>query len=367
MKRLLAISMVLALVGSISQAASRTWKSSNGRFSVEAELLDFKDGKAQLKKSDGAVIEVPLVSLCDEDRLYVKSQFPGVEEEKLTPGAEYREWKSKNGKFSTLAEFLGYADGKVQLRKPDGSEISVDKKLLSEADQRWIAAELQRLGEEEKEEQNGRQVRPTRKSAAKSSEQEIAMKLMRLDPPKAKGRSKATRRSAYLFSLITPQQIYVQARPRRRRQGGRVPSRRQQGTQVQLRNADPRRRQIRLPRNTASPSIRPADKVAGLQPAVFRSQRQRRSDGRQADRRDHGERPGPAMSQSQFPRVDIVMEVDGKQIEYFVSAERHLPPVARRGLRHRDVLLGGGPGRVHHAREETHQAAAAGSQQQRAV
>ena len=63
MKRLLAVFLVLVLVGSISQAASRTWKSSNGRFSVEAELLDFKDGKAQLKKSDGTVIEVPLVSL----------------------------------------------------------------------------------------------------------------------------------------------------------------------------------------------------------------------------------------------------------------------------------------------------------------
>ena len=95
MKRLLAGFLILVLVGSIAHAASRIWKSSNGRFSVEAELLDFKDGKAQLQKKDGTVIEVPLVSLCEEDRRYVKSQFPGVEEEKLAPGAEYREWKTQ--------------------------------------------------------------------------------------------------------------------------------------------------------------------------------------------------------------------------------------------------------------------------------
>ena len=45
MKRLLTISVLLVLVASIAQAASRTWKSSNGRFSIKAELLDFKDGK----------------------------------------------------------------------------------------------------------------------------------------------------------------------------------------------------------------------------------------------------------------------------------------------------------------------------------
>ena len=146
MKRLLAVFLILVLLGSIADAASRVWKSSNGRFSVEADLLDFKDGKAQLRKSNGTVIEVPLVSLCEEDRRYVKSQFPGVEEEKLAPGTEYRDWKTKNGKFGTVAVFLGCEESKVQLRKPDGSEISVDKKLLSVDDQRWIADELQPLG-----------------------------------------------------------------------------------------------------------------------------------------------------------------------------------------------------------------------------
>jgi hypothetical protein len=62
-----------------------------------------------------------------------------------------REWKNKSGKFSVLAEFQGLVDGHVQLRKPDGSDISVDKKLLSTDDQRWVAAELRRRREEEEE------------------------------------------------------------------------------------------------------------------------------------------------------------------------------------------------------------------------
>jgi hypothetical protein len=208
MKRFVSIFVILALVGSAAVAASRTWKSSNGRFSVDAELLDFKDGKAQLKKSDGKVIEVPLVSLSEEDKRFVKSQFPGVEEEKIAPGAEYREWKSKNGKFTVMAEYQGLADGKVQLRKADGSELAVDKKLLSEDDQRWLASELERSREDDKEGKatdNG----ADEDVAGQIDEQEIAMKLVRLEIPKPKARGKSTTPTSYLFNMIAPQQIYV--------------------------------------------------------------------------------------------------------------------------------------------------------------
>ena len=60
MKRLLVLLLAVAFFGPVALAASRTWKSADGRFSTEAELLGVKDGKAQLKKTDGKVIEVPL-------------------------------------------------------------------------------------------------------------------------------------------------------------------------------------------------------------------------------------------------------------------------------------------------------------------
>ena len=149
MKRSVAALVVVALLWSVAGAATRTWTSRNGKFTTEAELLDFKDGNAQLKMADGEVIEVPLAALSEKDRQYVKGQFPGVEEGHFRPGAEYREWKSKDGQFTTLAEFLGYADGKVHLRKMDGEEVFAPAGELSSTDRRWLIRELRRLREEQ--------------------------------------------------------------------------------------------------------------------------------------------------------------------------------------------------------------------------
>lgn len=176
-------------------------------------MIDFDDGQAQLKKVDGSVIEVPLLSLCADDRKYVKEQFPGVEEENFRPGAEYREWKSKAGKFSILAEFIGYSEDVVQLRKADGSEISVEKKLLHASDQLWIAGELRRLREEEGE--NSDEPKSAQKPAAHEvtgqiAAQEISMKLVRVDQPTRKSRGKGGVPAEYILRLTAPQQFYLQ-------------------------------------------------------------------------------------------------------------------------------------------------------------
>jgi hypothetical protein len=317
MKRLLAVFLILVLLGSIADAASRMWKSSNGRFSVEAELLDFKDGKAQLRKSNGTVIEVPLVSLCEEDRRYVKSQFPGVEEEKLAPGAEYRDWKTKNGKFSTVAEFLGCEEGKVRLRKPDGSEISVDKKLLSTADQRWIADELRRQRDEEKEEKSTDKT-GEEEVVGKIDESEIPMKLVRLDLPKAKRRGRtptASPTNSYLLSQITPQQFFVNL-----------------DKNEDARTAEFHRVIKREPSYSSSTPIRGVarfgsreygfafDSVGGRSPAYNRLYFDLNGNGDLTDDRPiaavTANSLGPAMSQSQFPRVNITLEAKGQSIDY---------------------------------------------------
>ena len=57
---LLVVVMVSLMV---SPAAARTWTSRDGGFSVEAELLDVKDGNAVLKKADGTQFSVPLKKL----------------------------------------------------------------------------------------------------------------------------------------------------------------------------------------------------------------------------------------------------------------------------------------------------------------
>lgn len=79
MKRCLLFLFVLAPL-SVS-AEVRTWKDSTGKYSVEAEMVDFEDGKVQLRKSDGLVVAVPLAKLSEVDRRYVESQTAKSETE----------------------------------------------------------------------------------------------------------------------------------------------------------------------------------------------------------------------------------------------------------------------------------------------
>jgi hypothetical protein len=206
------IPAVFILVASIARAAPRTWTSQDGRFTTKAELVDYEDGKAALKKTDGNVIHVLLLSLCEEDREFVKRQFPGVKEEEFRPGVEYRQWKNKTGKFSTLAEFLGVSEGKVWLRKLDGSEIAVDQKLLSEADQHWVTEELERQPKEDGDKDSTEAVAGFT-GDGRIRTQEIAMRLMRLEFPKRKEATRGKPRgqtggmSEYVFRRITPQRF----------------------------------------------------------------------------------------------------------------------------------------------------------------
>lgn len=311
MKRLPAILVVLMITGSMSLAASRTWTSRNGRFSVEAELCDFKDGNAHLKKSDGKVIEVPLVSLSADDREYVKRQFPGVEEEQFRPGVEYREWKSKNGKFSTLAEFLGYSEGKVQLRKPDGSEVSVDQKLLSSADQRWIVEELRRLREQEAE------TSAAAKTAGKDSVEEltsqaIPLKLLPLDQSRGRSRSRSGGLADYILRLTTPQHFYMQ-----------------QGRGEGDSDSDFRRVVKKEPKYACLAPFRGVARLGTAEyPFALDAAKQSAYNRLYFDLNGNGDltddKPvsateaegSSAFSRSQFPRVDLKIEVDGASADY---------------------------------------------------
>ena len=229
MKRRLPLLVMCVFLGFVALATARTWKSSEGRFSIDAEAVGLKDGRVQLKKPDGSVIAVPLASLSEEDRQYVRSRFPAAGE----PGnsaddTKYREWTTSNGKFRTPATFLGVSGNRVRLRKPDGTEISVEKKLLSEDDQRWIDEELRRRADknagdaaaddpkshrsEQTEEEHGKQD-PSSDEASQSDKeigsQQIEMKLVDLSLPKATGRGKVVKLSDYILHMCRPRSVYM--------------------------------------------------------------------------------------------------------------------------------------------------------------
>jgi len=63
------MSLFLASTG---LADVRTWNDASGRFSIEAELVDFKDGTVRLRKADGEVISIPVSRLSKSDLAFLK-------------------------------------------------------------------------------------------------------------------------------------------------------------------------------------------------------------------------------------------------------------------------------------------------------
>lgn len=56
-----------------------------------------------------------------------------------------RKWTSSDGKFTTEAELVAFADRQVTLQKPDGETISVPLARLSPADRRYVLGERRKL------------------------------------------------------------------------------------------------------------------------------------------------------------------------------------------------------------------------------
>ena len=74
MRRLLFCIALVALLLVIAPAASaREWTDTTGGFSVEAELVEVKDDKVRLKKSNGQIVAVPIAKLSKGDREYIAS------------------------------------------------------------------------------------------------------------------------------------------------------------------------------------------------------------------------------------------------------------------------------------------------------
>ncbi|MGD0384339.1 MAG: SHD1 domain-containing protein, partial [Thermoguttaceae bacterium] len=81
MKRLIIVVIVLVFCRPI--AFARKWTDSNGKFSVEAEYVEFKDGKVHLKKQDGKIIMIPIEKFSESDQKFVKRQSSDLPSKRL--------------------------------------------------------------------------------------------------------------------------------------------------------------------------------------------------------------------------------------------------------------------------------------------
>lgn len=66
------ISVLLVLAVFTSEAAARKWTDSTGKYSIEAEFLNFQDGKVWLKKENGKAVSVPIDKLSKRDGEWVR-------------------------------------------------------------------------------------------------------------------------------------------------------------------------------------------------------------------------------------------------------------------------------------------------------
>jgi thiol-disulfide isomerase/thioredoxin len=81
-------------------AEVRTWKSADGNFTVQAELLAVQDGSIRLRKDDGTELTVPLAKLSTADRQFAKENAPSAAAQ--SPAGEAKAESKQTAKPSAL-------------------------------------------------------------------------------------------------------------------------------------------------------------------------------------------------------------------------------------------------------------------------
>ena len=72
MKSSVAPLIFVTLLVAVAGGAERSWTSSNGKYTIKAELVDVEDDKVRLQKTDGTEITVALDQLSEADQRFVK-------------------------------------------------------------------------------------------------------------------------------------------------------------------------------------------------------------------------------------------------------------------------------------------------------
>lgn len=83
----LLLAAFIFFVGS-SIAPARTWTDRSGKYSVEAELVGFKDGKAVLRRGDGRVVSIRASQLSAADQKYIREKLQRRREHRTEETAE---------------------------------------------------------------------------------------------------------------------------------------------------------------------------------------------------------------------------------------------------------------------------------------
>ncbi|NLF08606.1 MAG: hypothetical protein GX594_11600, partial [Pirellulaceae bacterium] len=248
--------------------------------------------------------------------------------------AASRTWTSSDGRFRTEAELLGFADGKVRLKKGDGKVIEVPLESLSAADRRFVkqrypesAAPGETAGpkppkpappkddeEEAKPDDEPDDEADDPSESATHGPQEIEMKPLRLEPPKRKSRGKSASLAEYVLQLTRPQRIVQQGQG-----GGPAENEFRQAVNKEPNYVFqmPFRGVVKFGGRSYGFAL---DAVGAKAVGYDRLYFDVNGNGDLTD--DHAvsaaeaAQTGPNLSQSQFPPVNVTFDADGEQVEH---------------------------------------------------
>lgn len=119
---------VLASLTLASIAAAREWTDSTGKIKQEADLVDFDDSIAVLKKADGRLVAIEIEDLSKEDREYLASK--GAKDEVYKSASKDRTWTCTDGEKVT-GRVVRYGIKDVVISRK-GGKLSVNDKPYSD-------------------------------------------------------------------------------------------------------------------------------------------------------------------------------------------------------------------------------------------
>jgi actin cytoskeleton-regulatory complex protein SLA1 len=113
-----------------------TWKGTWGKNAV----VTFQNGRVIAKSQFGLPQGDASPQKTEEEHPEASPQPPKKEQPPKPAATEptNRKWTDATGNHTIEAEFGGMANGKVKLKKADGSVITIPLEKLSEDDQEWI-------------------------------------------------------------------------------------------------------------------------------------------------------------------------------------------------------------------------------------
>lgn len=115
----------------------RTWKTADGKHSIQATLVGVTDGVAKLKREDGQDANVPVKMLSAADKAYLQKAAGEAEPEPTFP---LRFWTTADGKSRIKASYVSSTADAVTILREDGATATVPLNILHERDKRYIAS-----------------------------------------------------------------------------------------------------------------------------------------------------------------------------------------------------------------------------------